>query len=470
MENLSKVLRKMTVVMLAFIMLFTAMPLVTASVEAAEKSLPTDNFWVTIKYSGKETQSFVYNVTLSNPGTLTLQLQNITSEGWMEVALYDYDRVNEYGSSSRYNLSASDPTTLTHSRKLEAGTYTVVVKVSRNSSDSGSVRIRAKVDAATGLNDGKTNHSFDAALKMDAGKRINGYISQNGAIDFFKFYNPQEQKIVFRFMPYARLTLELYNEDKEKLWEKSHYTDAGSETSPGNTTKEMLLGKGWYYIKVSGSSGNYPSDQGKYQLWWNKDDFTGFKNENGTMKYYKNGSFYKQTGLVKDPSDGTWNYIVNGIFTNATGLVQRPDTATWHYVVNGVYSKKTGLVQCVQPGSSKGKWYYVENGDLAKKTGLVQCIQPGSSKGKWYYVVNGKTTKATGVVQCIQPGSSKGKWYYVKEGKLTKSSGVAQVIQPGSNKGKWFYVRDGKHIKSTGTTKRLDNGKKVKVVNGVMVN
>ena len=171
------------------------------------------------------------------------------------------------------------------------------------------------------------------------------------------------------------------------------------------------------------------------------DEFTGLKEENGNLVYYRTGIRDTSTGLIE--YKGTWYYIKNGVVDkNATTLVEYK--GKWFYIQNGilVWGVRT-LVEY------KGTWYYINNSSIDwsyngvyEYKGNTFYIQGGTIKWGvkgltcindiWYYLDNSIVQKNyTGLVEY------KGNWFYVQKGIL--KWGEKTLVQYNNT---WFYVNN----------------------------
>ncbi|MBP5303371.1 MAG: hypothetical protein J6Z00_00535 [Clostridia bacterium] len=195
--------------------------------------------------------------------------------------------------------------------------------------------------------------------------------------------------------------------------------------------------------------------------------FTGLKEENEKLCYYKDGVKTQVTMLYKH-TDGKWYYVKDGVVTNSTLLFKHTD-GKYYYIKNGVKTNATLLVK-----HTDGKFYYVKNGVVTKDTLLFK-----HTDGKYYYIKNGVKTNATLLFK-----HTDGKWYYVKNGVVTKDTllfkhtdGKFYYIKNGiktnatllfkHTDGKYYYVKNGVVTKSTLLFKHTDN-KYYYIKNGVM--
>jgi len=162
------------------------------------------------------------------------------------------------------------------------------------------------------------------------------------------------------------------------------------------------------------------------------------KKVNGIWYYYKNGKRSYDTTLVK--YNNTWYYVKNGI-KNSTNTLCKYNGKFYH-VNSGKMVKDTTLVKY------NNKWYYVKNGVVTKVTTLVKY------KGVWYYVKNGVMDKSNTLCKYS------GKYYHVKNGKMIKDTTLVKYNN------KWYHIKNG--IKTNSTTLVKYKGVWYYVKNGVM--
>lgn len=145
--------------------------------------------------------------------------------------------------------------------------------------------------------------------------------------------------------------------------------------------------------------------------------FTGLRNVNGVLTYFKQGILCTDTALVSY-NDKTY-YVKDGKAASYTGLVKY--SGKYYYVKNGTVCKDKTLVKY------GGKYYYVKNGTVCKTTAIVKLNK------KYYYVKKGIWQKKTSAV--LKFGK---KTYYIKSGKVAVSFTGRK-----NYKGHVYYIKKG---------------------------
>lgn len=192
-----------------------------------------------------------------------------------------------------------------------------------------------------------------------------------------------------------------------------------------------LYNNNWYYVQ-----------NGK--LNWN---YTGLCKHNGNWYYvYKGVLNWNYTGLCKH--NGTWYYVQKGVLNwNYTGLCKY--NGTWYYVQKGVLNwNYTGLCK------HNGTWYYVQKGVLNwNYTGLCKY------NNNWWFVQGGVVNFKTNSVEQNQYG-----WWYIKNSMVDFSyNGVA------SNKYGTWLIQNGKVNFNYNGEYKAPDGKVYNIKNGKVV-
>lgn len=169
--------------------------------------------------------------------------------------------------------------------------------------------------------------------------------------------------------------------------------------------------------------------------------FTGLRNVDGTLTYFKNGVKSTVQTLVK--YNGQYVYVKDGTLCKATTLVKYNNK--YFYVRNGVLCRVTTLAKY------NGKYFYVKNGILNRTNAIVKY------NNKYFYVKNGVLCRTTAIVKYNK------KYYYVKNG--VWSNKVSAFIR--YNK-KTYYVKNGAVCSSFSGLKTY-KGHVYSVKNGVVI-
>ncbi len=155
-------------------------------------------------------------------------------------------------------------------------------------------------------------------------------------------------------------------------------------------------------------------------------NFTGLKNEGGTLYYYENGvRNTSKYGFID--FDGGKFLVANGkVVSDMNGLANDPQKSSdWYYLANGqAQIQYTGLVLY------DGAWFYVSNGKLDTTiSGYVEY------DGGLFYVAAGQLkAEVNGLAQ----DAGTGLWYYLANGQVqTQYTGLALYDNT------WFYVVNG---------------------------
>lgn len=154
------------------------------------------------------------------------------------------------------------------------------------------------------------------------------------------------------------------------------------------------------------------------------DDYTGIYDDQGTLRYLKNGwQQDKYTGLIND-SVGWW-YVKNGVVdTSYTGFASNENG--WWYVENGkITFQKNSVAQGIVKNESG--WWHVKNSKVVFDSTVT------NNETGWWYVQNGKVNfDYTGVA------NNQNGWWRIEKGQVNFNyNGLA------NNQNGWWKIKNG---------------------------
>ena len=240
--------RKLLLSTLAFAIIFIGILIPGSPVKAgvASVSLALADEWTDGKITVENGVDF-YSVTIPSDGWLTVSYQgwDIT-ESYIEIWDRDMARSQEYAKESVYSTGI-DPATKSYKLPLEAGTYTV--KIGAQYGHSGNYKIKATFKPANN-NEKIDNNDFPNAEQLSFNSSVNGFLSYDDTVDFFKINLTARKRIRLIYTSYISDSyVTVYNKDFYKISEKEVYT--ASEENPVVYEYQETLDPGVYYIKIS---------------------------------------------------------------------------------------------------------------------------------------------------------------------------------------------------------------------------
>lgn len=195
---------------------------------------------------------------ITESGTAHFYSVNITKAGWLTVdyqgwsigdSYYEVlhgDTVYKYSSNSIWGSSDINPKSSSTVLALEPGSY--VIKVCGRDRNIGKYRVKASFKAA-GNNESSNNNDFATAQKLYLNKAVNGFLSRDDRVDFFRIDLTKRERIRLILTTYfstSRITV--YDKDFRQILSK--YIYYGSEGNPNVYEYEETLDPGPYYIKI----------------------------------------------------------------------------------------------------------------------------------------------------------------------------------------------------------------------------
>lgn len=166
---------------------------------------------------------------------------------------------------------------------------------------------------------------------------------------WYKIVVPSDGKLTYKVMGYCEVRYELYDEVCYRQFHSSH--TGGSASSPDTNTRNDVLSKGIYYLKIT----SYYGSRGKYKL------------NASFVSFHTNDDYADTYDSPKQISLGT---VI-------TGALTRSDTEDWYHVVipaNGYYHVKItaffGLCQELYNYdlSSRISWRSCDAGESSPRT------------------------------------------------------------------------------------------------------
>lgn len=218
--------------------------------------LSLNNSWVSGTIS-KEDEVDYYSVRLDKSGWLTVDYQGLSvKDSYIEI--YNYDLTKRYCRTEIYYSSDISPKNHTDVLAMEPGTY--MIKIFAYGRNIGGYRVRTSFKPANN-NESLNNNSFSTAQKLNINQTVNGFISEDDEIDFYKIELNSTKTIRFVYTSYISDSyLQVWNKDYIEVSKRNIYN--ASEESPLTYVYEETLSEGTYYIKIY----PYGSNTGRYTL------------------------------------------------------------------------------------------------------------------------------------------------------------------------------------------------------------
>lgn len=254
MREKKRILKVLLGIMFVFSLFLVASEKTQAAISYVPLSM--DNSWVSGQIS-KADEIDYYSVRLDKAGWLTVDYQGLSVYDSC-IEIYDYDLTNKYCKHNVYYSSDTSPINHTDCLAMEPGRY--VIKIYGSGDNTGNYRVRASFKAANN-NESTNNDSFATAQNLNLNQTVNGFISEDDEIDFYKIQLNSTKTIRLIYTSYIYDSyLQVWNKDYIEQSKKNIYY--ASEENPLTYTYEETLSAGTYYIKI------YPSndDTGRYTL------------------------------------------------------------------------------------------------------------------------------------------------------------------------------------------------------------
>lgn len=202
--------------------------------------------WVSGKFEKKNTSHY-YAVTIPQTGWLSVTFQGLSVN---KATAYVKDKdlsTGTYETLSVTGASDTNPVTKSGIAALEPGNY--VIKVTGYY--TGEYRIKAGFEPVN-TNESPNNHSFSTAQAISFDNRINGFVSQNEATDFYQFTLPASQRVnVIYTSCIKKSDFTVYDKDYIKIAGKT--VSNASEDNPLTYVFEGTLDPGVYYVRIRGT-------------------------------------------------------------------------------------------------------------------------------------------------------------------------------------------------------------------------
>lgn len=169
---------------------------------------------------------------------------------------------NSIFNESLYNGKEFTPEKYSNSTYLEAGTYYFKISKYPWGNITGIYTLQASFQAAS-TDDVEPNNGTEIAQELLLGKAINGLISWNDSMDYYRVDVPHAMKLNLTVHSYFKyFNLEVFTKNGDRLLDKS--LNNGAEKNPEKFTTEIELTKGTYFVKVSKST--WYSNHGLYRI------------------------------------------------------------------------------------------------------------------------------------------------------------------------------------------------------------
>lgn len=203
-----------------------------------------------------------YKFTLSEQSCVSLDFTSLDEDA--EYNLSIYEEASNGNTNKLQGVSTEGTNNRTGKLRLPAGTYFVVISkrgYSRANYDIGYSFQVVKETAASGNYETEPNNSEETANVISLGTQYIGNIQSSSDKDYYKADIPYNAKVYFtltipRQTKNSMFRVELTSEDDYGYSRTKTYLY--SDTNPVNTSKEVELEPGTYYLKIT--SGSYSSD------------------------------------------------------------------------------------------------------------------------------------------------------------------------------------------------------------------
>lgn len=252
----SKILKNLAILsVLVFISLFQF----DTKAQAAENTLPFD-----VETTGsltEQTKKNYYTINVKEAGRISFDMTSyVSSRAYIRL----YDDNNKEIFDHYVNGSSVTPGRFTRWEDVEPGTYHLeVYNASSSTSHTGSYEIVASFTSANNTEIEPNNGTVEAQ-SLAFNQSINGFLSWNNKVDFYKITVPNSGQVNFDITSYvdSRAYIALIDSNNKVVFD--HYVN-GSSINPAKYTHSEDLNKGTYYVKVyNGSSSTRHT--GKYIL------------------------------------------------------------------------------------------------------------------------------------------------------------------------------------------------------------
>ena len=410
-----------------------------------------------------------YKLVLPSPGYLTIDTKGYLYA--MYAQLYDNELTTAYqGGRHYFYANSNEPASWTYGEYYEAGTY--YVKVSKNSSNTGTYDIKCTYWATNNIEGNSDNNISGAnalALNTDFQR---GLLSLQDGLDYYKIVVTKAGTLNIETKGYLyALYAQLYNEELTKVLYGGRHYYYGNDTEPGSWQLGGHVEPGMYYLKISKNSSNTGMYELRATFLSDEPDPTAAPTATptpvptatptpvptATPTPAATATAAPQTvptqepgsGLAQDES-GVFHYYVNNQISYITNIVTYNNYL--FMVVNGDVANISGLYHF------NNIWYFMANGQVQSDyTGLTLY------DGAWFYVKNG-------VLDTAQNGliDYDGGRFLVSEGRIRYDvSGLWQNAYVQNADGKWYFLANGQ-VQNTYTGLALYNGSWFYLINGVL--
>ncbi|MDE6851537.1 MAG: fibronectin type III domain-containing protein [Lachnospiraceae bacterium] len=229
-----------------------------ASGYSSAVTLPMNGAWSSERYITETDDEHWYKITIPSDGEINIRIMSYIG-GSFYWTLYNRDLSSKINYGSIWGASETAPKTRSEYFVLSAGTYYYKL----DSSSTGKYKLYAQF-ISYGVNDIGAD-SYDSPFPYQMGSTITGAMTATDGEDWYKIIIPSDgyytQKIVSY---YESPDWTLYNWDlSNKISSGSIY--GGSDTAPKTDTRDFVLSKGIYYVKIY----DYYSE-GKYLFQFSK--------------------------------------------------------------------------------------------------------------------------------------------------------------------------------------------------------
>lgn len=222
-------------------------------------ALPMNGTWSSDYYLTETNNEHWYKITIPSDGAFNLRMMSYIGDR-IYYTIYNRDLSSEIATGSIWGASETSPETFSHYFALSAGVYYCKI----NSYYTGKYKLYAQFNSY-GVNDMGAD-SYDSPFPYQMGSTITGAITRTDGEDWYKISIPSDGYYVQKIVSYfGYLEWTLYNWDLSNEI-SSVWISGGSETAPETATRDYVLSKGTYYVKIDSWRGN----RGKYTFQFSK--------------------------------------------------------------------------------------------------------------------------------------------------------------------------------------------------------
>lgn len=407
--------------------------------EAAEVNLPFN-----VETTGtltEQTKKNTYTMNVKESGRISFDMTSyVDSRAYIRL----YDSQNNEIFDHYIDGSSSTPGKYSHWEDVEPGLYYVeVYNASSYTKHVGSYKIKTSFKSA-GTNEVEPNNGTVEAQTLAFNQSINGFLSWDNKVDYYKITVPNSGQVTFDMSSYVdtRAYISLIDNNNEEIFD--YYMD-GSSINPAKFIHSEDLNKGTYYVKIYNAS-SYTRHTGTYKL---KTSFTSAVSNESEPN---NGIIEAETIAYNKAKTGflTWNDKVD-VYKLNVSVPGKVGIDLSSYVDSRVYiellnSNNVSLFDNYVDGSSITPGKYKNSIELEKGIYYLRVYNASSytkNTGKYQLTVTPPPNKHIGRVLI----RSKDQYLYsptgAKSRKLRQNEGlrIYKVLNDRYDVGGGYYVK-----------------------------